>query len=120
MKLHGIRTLLLLIQGLMACIAYAQSLRDPTIAPTLANNTAASASGRGTRAPMSILSVNGKFHLMVGTRLYSQGQKIGESLIVSIGETEVWFCEGAHLRKVSNFSGVRRLDTSSLAQAPLR
>jgi hypothetical protein len=99
----------------------AQSLRDPTIPPFGlggAGGTGAPAtSTRGVRAPISVILVDGKFRLVVGTRLYAEGQKIGEAQIERITETEVWLREGRELRKVSNFVGVKRRDATDTTGA---
>jgi len=119
---HSHRLMVLLLSvGWVTELAVAQAMRDPTLAPSWGSNTgAAPSSGRGTRAPMSIISVDGKYHLMVGTRLYAEGQKIGDSVIENISETEVWFREGRTLRKVSNFLGVKRSELIDMASAPVR
>jgi len=107
--------------GFSAQHVLAQGLRDPTLAPSLGGNSGAGlSSGRGTRAPMSIISVDGKYHLMVGTRLYAEGHKVGDAVIEYISETEVWFREGRNLRKVSNFLGVKRSELIDMASAPVR
>jgi hypothetical protein len=116
------KQLALLLCGVLAApLSFAQGMRDPTLAPTWGSSSgAAPSSGRGTRAPMSVISVDGKLHLMVGTRLYAEGQKIGDSVIENISETEVWFREGRTLRKVSNFLGVKRSELIDMAAAPVR
>ena len=68
----------------------AQSQRDPTIPPFGLGGSGGGGAGaqatstRGVRAPLSVISVDGKFHLVVGTRLYAEGQKIGEARIERI------------------------------------
>ena len=96
----------------------AQSQRDPTIPPFGLGGSGGAGTGaaatRGVRAPLSVILVDGKFYLVVGTRLYAEGQKLGEARIERITETEVWLREGRQLRKLSNFVGVkRRNDTST-------
>ena len=94
----------------------AQSLRDPTVPPA--------STGLGGVAPprasaviqpgsMTIIVRNGQPLLVVGTRLYSQGQSLGDARIERISETEVWLREGAVLRKVSPFQGVERRTVTS-------
>ena len=90
--------------------AGAQSERDPTKPPPEAGLS-------GTNAPpplpaglptSTIIVRDGKTYLVVGTRLYAQGQKLGQARIERISETEVWLREGGVLRKVSQFPGIVR------------
>lgn len=96
----------------------AQSLRDPTIAPSAAGVTTpdGTATGSDGKTPMSVLVVDGKPHVMVGTRLYAKGQKIGQARIERITETEIWLREDGQLRKVSQFTGVVRRKSNEPAQ----
>ena len=91
--------------------ADAQSLRDPTVPPIEA--------GLGSPGPdakslsiepgaMTVIVRNGRPHLVVGTRLYAEGQKLGRVRIERITETEVWLREGGVLRKVPQFPGIQR------------
>jgi hypothetical protein len=102
--------------------AAAQSMRDPTIPPggfgTSDGQGGGAAVVRGLNGPLSVILVDGKFHLVVGTRLYVEGQKLGEARIERISETEVWLREGRELRKVSNFVGVKRRNVTDAATAP--
>ena len=99
----------------------AQSQRDPTIPPFGLGGSGGAGTGaaatRGVRAPLSVILVDGKFYLVVGTRLYAEGQKVGEARIERITETEVWLREGRQLRKVSNFVGVKRRNATDTAEA---
>ena len=115
---------LVLMTAALACLqpAAAQSRRDPTIPPfgsgmSDGRGGAGDASTRGLRAPLSVIFVNGQFHLVVGTRLYAEGQKLGQARIERITETEVWLREGSGLRKVSNFVGVKRHNATETAAA---
>ncbi len=88
----------------------AQSGRDPTQPPPEAGLGGANAvpavpAGLPTS---TILVRDGKAYLVVGTRLYAQGQKLGQARIERISETEVWLREGGVLRKVSQFPGIER------------
>jgi hypothetical protein len=101
--------------------AAAQSLRDPTIPPWgsgLSDGGGGATPVRGLHGPLSVLVVNGQPYLVVGTRLYAQGQKLGETRIERITETEVWLREGSELRKISNFVGIQRRSVTSTASMP--
>lgn len=89
--------------------AAAQTMRDPTLEPA--------APGMGTVLPgaeapelssLSVIVVNGQARVIMGTRLYAPGQKLGQARIQRITETEVWLREGAVLRKVPRYQGVER------------
>ena len=103
--------------------ADAQSLRDPTVPPAAAGlsspDRAAILSGIEPGA-MTIIVRGGRPYLAVGTRLYAQGQNLGQARIERIGETEIWLREGGVLRKVQQFSGIqRRTVTSPSTNRPL-
>ena len=99
------------VLALFLCLPLAaQELRDPTVAPPEAGAVvrgAASASPLGGEG-MAVVVRNGKPFLAVGTRLYAPGQKVGQSRIERITETEVWLREGGALRKVPRFAGIQR------------
>ncbi len=91
--------------------AGAQSLRDPTLPPAEAGMGGASASGSSLRIESGNTSVivrDGRSYLVVGTRLYAQGQKVGQARIERISETEIWLREAGVLRKVPRFTGIER------------
>lgn len=89
--------------------AKAQSPRDPTLPPTEAGQaTAAVDGGPAASSGMTIIVRGGRFYLVVGTRLYAQGQKLGQARIERISETEVWLREDGVLRKLPQFSGIQR------------
>jgi hypothetical protein len=101
--------------GMLLCAAVnpagAQSLRDPTLPPVEAGVAGAPAAGNSLQIESGSTSVivrNGRSYLVVGTRLYAQGQKLGQARIERITETEVWLREAGQLRKVQRFSGVER------------
>ncbi|WP_304859424.1 hypothetical protein [Rhodoferax sp.] len=91
--------------------ADAQSLRDPTVPPVEAGLGNAGPDAKpfsGEPGAMTVIVRNGRPHLVVGTRLYAEGQMLGRVRIERITETEVWLREGGVLRKVSQFSGIQR------------
>ena len=108
---------LLLAMGVMTC-AIAQVTRDPTLPPegagqdALASPAARPAGIEG--GAFTIIVRNGVPSLVVGTRLYSRGQKLGNATIERIAETEVWLREGRVVRKVSQFQGIERRPESSV------
>jgi hypothetical protein len=57
---------------------------------------------------MAVLVRQGVPYLVVGTRLYAKGQKVGQARIERITETEVWLREAGALRKVPVFGGIQR------------
>lgn len=91
--------------------ADAQGLRDPTLPPAEAGLAGTALSGQSLNiepGAMTIIVRNGRPYLVVGTRLYAQGQKLGQARIERISETEVWLREGGVLRKVPRFPGIQR------------
>ena len=102
--------------------AAAQSLRDPTLPPWVTGSGGGgggdAAPVRGLQGPLSVLVVDGQPYLVVGTRLYAQGQQLGAARIERITETEVWLREGHNLRKISNFVGIQRRGVTTSAETP--
>lgn len=92
--------------------AQSQSGRDPTLPPDSATRApAADASGRPPApdiGPVAVIVRDGRPYLVVGTRLYAQGQTLGDSRIERITETEVWLREGKTLHRKPIFSGIVR------------
>lgn len=91
--------------------ANGQSLRDPTVSPIEAGLGNAGPEAKSLSAEpgaMTVIVRNGRPHLVVGTRLYAEGQKLGRVRIERITETEVWLRDGGVLHKVSQFPGVQR------------
>lgn len=87
----------------------AQVLRDPTRAPQLSGSApGARDAPRSTRALWAVLVIDGKPHLVAGTRLYAEGQMLGAARIERITETEVWFREQGRVRKVPHYPSVQR------------
>ena len=99
----------------------AQGLRDPTVPPLEARQGVAAVAGASSAATpisMPIIVRNGQPYLVVGTRLYGQGQKLGQARIERITETEVWLREGGVLRKQLQFSGIERRTVLTGAAKP--
>lgn len=109
------RRVLVSLTGLLLCLALspasAQGLRDPTLPPAEAGVPGAPASGTSMRlepGSSSVIVRNGRPYLVVGTRLYAQGEKLGQARIERITETEVWLREAGQLRKIARFGGIER------------
>ncbi len=109
-----VQVLLVSMGLLMGFAVNAQALRDPTQAPAEA---AASGSGPGGVAVpgspsdedgVAVVVRGGKPFLVIGTRLYAVGQKIGPDRIERISETEVWLRNGTEVRKIQRFAGIQR------------
>ena len=101
------RNLAIMAGGLLPFMLCAQSQRDPTLPPPSALDS--SAGDKPAEAgPMTVIVRDGRPYLVVGTRLYAQGQKLGEARIERIGETEIWLREGKVLRKLARYTGVQR------------
>ena len=93
---------------------YAQE-RDPTIPPP---QVGAAALGVTPQQPwgsdgMAVVARDGKSSLVVDTRLYGVGQKVGSSYIERITESEVWLREGKVIRKVPRFAGIVRREVAA-------
>lgn len=112
------RLVIVILWALMQTTGYAQVWRDPTVEPSQAGS---GPTGQG-EAPadmgtLSVIVVNGHPHVIMGTRLYAPGQKLGQARIERITETEIWLREGAVLRKVSRYQGIERRSVPS-SEAP--
>ena len=93
--------------------------RDPTVPPVEAGSAvpgAAAQSPWGTQG-MAVVVRDGKPFLVVDTRLYAPGQKVGAVRIERITETEVWLRDGTALRKVPRFGGIERRVAAVAPQA---
>lgn len=101
-------SVLLLALSLLAPSVQAQGLRDPTQPPGMEAAAGAAASGRSSQPSWSVIVVDGRRHLAVGTRLHAEGQMLGRARIERITETEIWLREGQALRKVPLYAGVQR------------
>lgn len=110
-------TVLVLLAGGAGGYAHAQE-RDPTVAPAEAGTAAPGATPQGPWGTdgMAVVVRDGKPFLVVDTRLYAPGQKVGSSRIERITETEIWLRDGTVLRKVPRFAGIER---RNVAVAPL-
>lgn len=93
---------------------YAQAWRDPTVEPAQPGGASTGQGEASSDHPsLSVIVVDGRPHVIMGTRLYAPGQKLGQARIERITETEVWLRDGAVLRKVSRYQGVERRSVPS-------
>ncbi|MBI2749235.1 MAG: hypothetical protein HYX43_07845 [Burkholderiales bacterium] len=90
---------------LCALSAAAQDSRDPTVAPP--ESAAVGASPMGVEG-MTVLVRDGKPYLVVGTRLYAVGDKVGAMRVDRITESEVWLHDGRAPTRVPRFTGIER------------
>ena len=118
MMLRWTRCLVVLAAMAVAVAPAMAQDRDPTAAPAQAQADALSGGAGGGTGPLppgaSVIVQGGKPHLVVGTRLYAVGQKVGNAKLARITETEIWLQEGKHVTKVPRFAGIQR----RVAQAP--
>lgn len=115
------RTLLTLCLGVSTLAAAAD--RDPTAPPAEAGVVMPSqAAGGGSASPQgsSVIMQNGQPYLVVGTRLYAVGQKVGSAKLERITETEIWMREGGQLNKTQRFAGIQRSVAKPLAACPAK
>lgn len=87
-------------------MAFAQEMRDPTVAP----GTPSAMPGLATAGSegMTVLVRDGKPYLVVGTRLYGVGDTVGIMRVDRITESEVWLHDGRTLIKAPRFAGIQR------------
>jgi len=96
---------------LISTVAGAQTVRDPTQPPPLVAANGLNEAGQPAAVQSGSVAVvvrQGVPHLLVGTRLYAKGQKVGLARIERITETEVWLREDGVLHKVQVFGGIER------------
>ncbi len=101
------------LSGLGATISVAaEQVRDPTLPPPALNVDPVEAKTKSalpiTSESLSVMVRDGKPMLVVGTRLYQQGQQIGLFKIERISETEVWLRNGKEVHKIARFAGIER------------
>jgi hypothetical protein len=112
------QTVLLGFMALIATTLHAQTLRDPTQPPAVPGAGIEGSTVTGeplSDGGMAVVVRDGKPYLVSGTRLYGVGQKLGQFRIERISETEVWLRNGADLRKLPRFAGVRRVESKPAA-----
>lgn len=90
---------------LCALSVAAQDGRDPTVAP--GESAAVGSTPIGVEG-MTVLVRDNKPYLVVGTRLYAVGEKVGMMRVDRITESEVWLHDGRALLKVPRFAGIER------------
>ncbi len=98
----------------LGCNAWAQSLRDPTLAPPSVTGAAqpkSYAAAKPDSQVLSVMVVDGRPFVMAGSRLYAPGDKLGQATVERISETQIWLREGKQLRKIDLYSGVQRQPT---------
>lgn len=107
---------LALLPALIALSGLAPALaqeRDPTEPPAQAFPVTGGGTNANPKTPWgtdgtAVVVRNGKSYLVVDTRLYATGQKVGPWRIERISETEVWLKDGSVRRKVARFDGIER------------
>lgn len=101
----------------------AQTLRDPTLPPVQIDPVSPGVREKSLsseRGPLTIVVRGGRSYVVMGTRLYAQGQRFGEARIERISETEVWFLEKGVVHKVSRFPGIQRRTVVPVPALPVR
>lgn len=108
-------SIFLALMLLVTLCVHAQDARDPTLPPPEVGVApgAAAASPLGDEG-IAVIVRDGKSFLMVGTRLYSPGEKVGLLRVERITETEVWLRDGQALHKVPRFADIQRSVTRPL------
>lgn len=97
--------------------AVAQDGRDPTVAPADPRSAAAAAAGSPVGAEgMTVMLRDGMAFLVVGTRWYAPGDKVGAFRVERITETQVWLRDDTKLIKVPRFAGIERKSLASVPQ----
>ena len=88
----------------------AQGMRDPTVPPAVVGLSGAQMEVRVPDLGIDTFGVivrEGQPYLVQGSRLYGQGQKVGQTLVERITETAVWLREDGVLRKQPLFPGIQ-------------
>lgn len=101
-----------LLLALLAGLSSAQTLRDPTLPPAIFDSpsTVKNASPKPTLLAngMALVVRQGQPYLVLGNRLYRDGQQFGAARIEHLSETEVWWREAGVLHKQFIFPGIER------------
>ena len=116
LPLQAIAALACIVAALLCSPLWAQSERDPTVAPQLspAAPVAGAAPVRAQPLPpgaenFAVLVRDGTPYLVSDTRLYAVGQTVGGFKIERITETEIWLRSSSkQLQKIQRFSGIQR------------
>lgn len=111
-------TVLTALAGLAPALAQE---RDPTeppaqVLPAAGGNTLANPATPWGSGGTAVVVRGGKSYLVVDTRLYGVGQKVGSWRIERITETEIWLRDGAVRRKVHRFDGIERRSVVTQSQ----
>ena len=112
-------TMLALCMQLAATPVQAQPDRDPTVAPGESQATPQMPAGV---EGMTVMARDGKPYLVVGTRWYAVGDKVGIMRVDRISETEIWLHDGVKLNKIPRFAGIVRTTVATkpvCAPAPI-
>jgi hypothetical protein len=112
-RLHLTRGFGMAIGMLFAACLHAQESRDPTVPPP-DTSTSPTRSNAGVEG-MTVMVRDGKPYLVVGTRWYATGDKVGAMRVERITETEIWLHDGTALLKIPRFAGIER--TASKTEA---
>lgn len=114
---------MLVLAGPCCSLVYAQPLRDPTVPPLTGGSAvpgAVPAVPSIQPGGMAVLVRGGVPYLVVGTRLYAKGQKVGQARIERITETEVWLREAGVQRRLPVFGGIQRQASRPVPIVPSR
>lgn len=115
MKIQGrLVSAAVVIMTVCGITAQAQAMRDPTLVPRAPATGASAAAGMmGSTAmrdlALAVLVADGKPFVMLDSRLYGVGDKLGSARVERITESEIWLREGKDSRKISLYPGVQRL-----------
>lgn len=119
-------SLLLLAGTLGGSAATAQTLRDPTLPPTLAPGHGAGPASDAAREPAALALIrgpDGAYRVLHEGRFLKVGQRMGEARITRITETEVWLQTDGDTRKMVRYPAVTIRRTmprdSQLAPPPI-
>jgi len=101
----------------LAAPSQAQALRDPTQPPPEVMQPAPQGGSSEPASPfaddgVAVIVRDGKPYMAHGTRLYAEGQKVGDFLVERITETEVWLRKDGDLRKLNLFDSIQRKSAS--------
>ena len=100
-RIHGLALGVALLCGVgLTGPVSAQVARDPTVAPLPAVGASGAVQPEKDYGALTVIVRDGRPLLVVGTRVYRQGQMLGNARIERISETEIWLREGQLLLKL--------------------